>query len=81
VKAQWQCFLFKTVIFLEFVKRILAACINIHTLTLKSRIDFDVDIDRLKNLKELHVRGGHSEDLKVVTFLTIPMIETLLTSS
>jgi hypothetical protein len=69
---------------LELVKWIQTTCLNIHTLTLKSFgrwFDLNVDFDRLKNLKELHVNGLIASNLKVVTFLTIPKIETLLTSS
>ena len=70
---------------LELVKWIQTACLNIHILTLKSEdvgwIDLHFDFDRLKNLKELHVNAQIASNLKVVTFLPIPKIEPLLTSS
>ena len=70
---------------LELVKWIQTACLNIHILTLKSEdvgwIDLHFDFDRLKNLKELHVNAQIACNLKVVTFLPIPKIEPLLTSS
>ena len=69
---------------LEFVKWILPACTNIHSLTLVSefeRIDACFNIGCLKKLKKLELSSRKASLLKEVPLFTLLITKTLLISS
>ena len=66
---------------LEFVKWILPACSNIHSLTLDAeyeRIDACFNIGYLKKLRELKLSGRNAGHFKEVALLTLLITKTVL---
>ncbi len=65
-------------------KWFLSLCLNVHAIQVEfpePPESFHIEINRLKNLKELNIWVDHATELKEVTLIALSITITLLTSS